>query len=308
MKKLLVIAMTAACVLATTAIAGIPQLINYQGRLTDAGGAPANGLRYMQFKIYDASTAGNVLWSNLDGLEEVQVTDGLFSYLLGVTRPLPDTLKKYDSLWLGIRVSPDPEMTPRTRLTSVNFAYRTVLAENALNAIRADSASYANRALKSDTATFAKQAGIADSARVTGRSWYADTAGYVNIPTYYHRIAFDTIGGSTMSSSYVQVGQTLIIPPAHVSKFVQVHVWYACASAGNANDFIDIRIGQAGAETSKLAHSVLASVDFIRSEASIIYYYEPTADEKTNGFNVKFYLKCEVNGVVGISRTEVFGL
>jgi hypothetical protein len=51
-----------ACALATAA-AEVPSLINYQGRITGPGGAPATGTRNFELKIYDAQAGGNLLYS-----------------------------------------------------------------------------------------------------------------------------------------------------------------------------------------------------------------------------------------------------
>ena len=55
---------------------GAPQLLNYQGRLTDASGAPRNGSFTMGFAILGGPSA----WSETQG---VTVTNGFFSALLG---------------------------------------------------------------------------------------------------------------------------------------------------------------------------------------------------------------------------------
>lgn len=41
----------------------VPQLINYNGTLTDKNGVPVTGNFDMVFRIYDAPSGGNVLWS-----------------------------------------------------------------------------------------------------------------------------------------------------------------------------------------------------------------------------------------------------
>jgi hypothetical protein len=44
--------------------ADVPQLINYQGRLTDGSGVPvADGTYEVIFTIYDAAVAGNSRWT-----------------------------------------------------------------------------------------------------------------------------------------------------------------------------------------------------------------------------------------------------
>ena len=50
------------CVLADAVFADVPLLLNYQGRLTNPGGAPVNGTLPMTFRLCDAVDGGTVLW------------------------------------------------------------------------------------------------------------------------------------------------------------------------------------------------------------------------------------------------------
>jgi len=47
--------------LTDSASAEVPQLLNYQGRLTDPDGKPVNGSKEMVFEFYDEATDGNLL-------------------------------------------------------------------------------------------------------------------------------------------------------------------------------------------------------------------------------------------------------
>lgn len=104
------------------ASAGIPQLINYQGRLTASGGAPINDTVLITFAVYDAVTGGNLKW--IETQPSVVVTDGLFNVLLGSVSPIPDSLFNDADRYLGIRINTDPEISPRTRLVTVPWSYR----------------------------------------------------------------------------------------------------------------------------------------------------------------------------------------
>ncbi len=129
--KNLVIAAALLLLPVASALAAVPNLISYQGLLTDAAGTPlSNGPYLIQFRIYDAPTAGNVLWDN--SFRQVQVTDGLFEYNLGDSVALPNQLfQNYSSLWLGVKVGTNPEMTPRTRLTSSGYAIQALHSDSA---------------------------------------------------------------------------------------------------------------------------------------------------------------------------------
>ena len=99
-----------------------PSLMNYQGRLTDAGGTPVSGTYSIVFTIYDALTAGNNLWQETQS--SVVVTDGLFDVILGSNTALTASVFSSSDRWLGIKVGADAEISPRTRLTSAPYAHR----------------------------------------------------------------------------------------------------------------------------------------------------------------------------------------
>ncbi|MFA5271183.1 MAG: hypothetical protein WC412_02445 [Candidatus Omnitrophota bacterium] len=102
--------------------AEIPHLINYQGRLTDSGGVPLNGSYAVTFRIYDAETAGSLLWEETQS--GVVVNKGIFSVLLGAVANLNIAFDK--PYFLEIKVG-NEVMTPRQRIASAAYAMR---AEN----------------------------------------------------------------------------------------------------------------------------------------------------------------------------------
>ena len=71
------------------------------------------------FLIYDAPTGGKALWSEK---QEVTTSNGLFAVVLGSLEIFPDDVFVNSGRYLGIQVDPDPELTPRQRLTSVPYA------------------------------------------------------------------------------------------------------------------------------------------------------------------------------------------
>jgi hypothetical protein len=113
-------------------LAGIPKMINYQGMLTQSDGTTpvTNGNYNLTFKIYGSQAGTDSLWREYHS--NVPVTNGLFNVILGSITTL--NLAFDTNYWLGIKVGTDPELTPRIRLTSVGYAYRSQ---------RADTASYA---------------------------------------------------------------------------------------------------------------------------------------------------------------------
>lgn len=102
----------------------VPPLINYQGRVVDAGGEGITGARRLEFNIYDASVGGAVSWGPQVYGEAVLV-NGYFSAILGPTdshgRSILEAFNS-DERWLGVRVDDDPEQSPRQQIISTPFA------------------------------------------------------------------------------------------------------------------------------------------------------------------------------------------
>src|SRR5688572_22334140 len=115
----------------TFAAAQINNQINYQARLMDASGFPvADGNYSIIFSLYDASTAGNRIWTAAGTLGTptaitVNVQNGLFTILLGDTgQNTLDTVDwNSDQLYLGVTINADAEMVPRKRLAAAPQAF-----------------------------------------------------------------------------------------------------------------------------------------------------------------------------------------
>jgi hypothetical protein len=114
----------------TTGATSVPHLINYQARLTTPSGNPVrDGIYDILFSIYNAPTGGTPKW---DHTYSVKVTNGLFNVILGESEPLD--LPFDEDYWLEIKVGNDQPLLPRTRITSVGYAYRAEVANSALSA------------------------------------------------------------------------------------------------------------------------------------------------------------------------------
>jgi hypothetical protein len=61
MRRVPFAAVVIALVLTAPTLADAPNLLNYQGRLTDPSGNPKNGTFTMQFAVFDAESGGNQL-------------------------------------------------------------------------------------------------------------------------------------------------------------------------------------------------------------------------------------------------------
>ena len=111
----------------TFCLAEIPQLIHYQGWLNDSDGQPLNETVSILFKIYDSEAGDTELWTET---HSVTVNDGLFSILLGSVTPIPHSLFNEDERYLALKIGEDSEMTPRTRLVSVGYSFRSHDSDN----------------------------------------------------------------------------------------------------------------------------------------------------------------------------------
>jgi len=108
--------------------AKVPQVINYQGKVTDPSGDPiADGTYGMGFSMYDDSTGGNMLWS--ESHPSVQVTGGLFNVLLGSDFPITPEILNESDIFLNIKVDVE-NIAPRTRIVASPYAIRAHTADS----------------------------------------------------------------------------------------------------------------------------------------------------------------------------------
>lgn len=115
----------------------IPQMLSYQGKLTDTLGVPVpNGDYSVAFRLYDVPSGGSPFWSET---QNVATRDGLFAVLLGSVTPI-SAVPAGGGLYVGMAVAGGSELVPRLRVASAAYAYK------------ADSAGYASAATPSGTA------------------------------------------------------------------------------------------------------------------------------------------------------------
>lgn len=86
-----------------------------QGKLTDSGGTPLSGAQTVTFKLYDAATAGTMVWTS-GVLSVTPASGGLFNVPLQDGTPSLDSVSFDKPYFLGITVGADAEMTPRQEL------------------------------------------------------------------------------------------------------------------------------------------------------------------------------------------------
>ncbi len=119
----------AACMLLLSAFtlhAGVPNLINYQGRLTDAQGSPVTGNRTMVVRVYDAPTGGNMTYEETIGT--VAVANGTYSFQFGGAGDGIIGVLVGFSDYLALSVN-GTEESKRTRLLAVPYALKSADAQ-----------------------------------------------------------------------------------------------------------------------------------------------------------------------------------
>jgi hypothetical protein len=107
--------------------ADVPHMVNYQGKLTDAGGGLVNDTVQMTFSIYPDTLGSPADWSETQ--TQVIVENGIFNVLLGAVDTIPLAVFDGNVKYLGVQVESDPEMTPLKPMVSVAYAYRAGTAD-----------------------------------------------------------------------------------------------------------------------------------------------------------------------------------
>ncbi len=101
--------------------AEIPQVISYQGKVTDSGGTPvADGNYTMRFRIYNAASGGTLRWDSSN--RTIAVSDGVFNVLLGESPQPAITLPFTEDYWLLVTFA-GVNQSPRQRLSSAGYSY-----------------------------------------------------------------------------------------------------------------------------------------------------------------------------------------
>jgi hypothetical protein len=101
----------------------VPQVISFQGRVTNTAGVPQTGTYNLTFKMYNTETGGTASWTETQ--PAVQVTNGIFNVLLGSMTVLPvSVFDNADNTWVEITVGSNV-LSPRIRLVSSPFSYMT---------------------------------------------------------------------------------------------------------------------------------------------------------------------------------------
>ncbi len=124
----ILVIVTLVVVLTTLASAQVPQMINYQGKLTTQEGGCLNDTVSMTFTIYSDDQGTVVDWT--EDQDSVVVKAWIFNVLLGSVNPIPASVFDGSTKYLGVQVESDPEMRPLKPMVSVAYAYRAATADS----------------------------------------------------------------------------------------------------------------------------------------------------------------------------------
>ncbi len=115
------------------AYADVPRLISVQGRLTDNFNTLITAPTDFTFKIYDAETLGNLLWTEpWTGASAITPdSSGVFSVLLGSSNPL--NIGFDEPYWLEVQIEGEA-LTPRQQMGSSGYAIN--IADNSVTSAK----------------------------------------------------------------------------------------------------------------------------------------------------------------------------
>ncbi len=118
-----------------TASFAVPEIFNYQGKLTDASGVGINDTVDMTINIYDGPDAGTATLLSTDALVDVPVVKGLFDIQYDVDL---DQTELMGDLYMELVVE-GSAFDPLVQLATVPFALSAQYVDSAYYAVKADS-------------------------------------------------------------------------------------------------------------------------------------------------------------------------
>ena len=117
-----------------------PSYLNYQGKLADAGGNPLSGAFSFEFKLYNQSSGGTLLFDDATyaGAHDLNISNGVYSVQIGSMTPggIPADVFFHPEVWLEVSVSGGASLlgaetlSPRERLTTSPFSFLALNAEH----------------------------------------------------------------------------------------------------------------------------------------------------------------------------------
>ncbi len=239
----------------------VPQLINYQGRLTDGSGQPlTDGATVdLTFSFYGAELGGTPLFLTVLQ-EDVAVNKGIYNVLIGsgsITPGSESTLafvfQNHADVWMGVKADADPEMTPRSRISAVPYAMSVDV-----NAVYAavcskpdqDGDGYMSALIGGDDCHDGDPSINPGANETCDDGWDNDCNGYVDKDDYTCKLS-TWMSGSTVTSQFGVYGTKGVADAANApgSRYAPVswidgsgNMWlfggvgFSASGAGNLND------------------------------------------------------------------------
>lgn len=126
----------------------IPQVLNFQGRVSESG-SPINGTRQLTFRIYPAQSGGSALFEET---RTVAVSSGIFNVLIGeaTNGGVPVAVFDGSDRWVEVQVG--AAVLPRQRVASVGHAFYAERAKSLADGVT--TSSFTVYSLSAASATF----------------------------------------------------------------------------------------------------------------------------------------------------------
>ncbi len=141
----------------------VPQLINFQGRLTDDQGLPLDDGTTVDLNFAFYETSISLIPLLVVEQKGVAIYGGRYNVLLGsgiitpvIEQNLKDVFNNHEQVWIGVQVDSEPVTIPRARFDSLPFAIVAEslpdgsVTESKLAADAVTSAAIADRGVNSD--------------------------------------------------------------------------------------------------------------------------------------------------------------
>lgn len=103
-----------------------PRMLTFQGRLSDAQGAPISTATPLRFSIYNnpIGSGSALLWQEMQVVSPDQ--KGFFTVSLGSSRPLSKNIfTDFGAIYLGVTIRNNNELTPRQQIANVSLSGNT---------------------------------------------------------------------------------------------------------------------------------------------------------------------------------------
>ncbi|MDB5033199.1 MAG: hypothetical protein JWQ98_440 [Chlorobi bacterium] len=129
LQRLATLLLFASVAITSGAVAQVPRTISYQGEVRDGSGNAVNGTMAVTISLSESPT-GTPIYTEAHA--SVQFRQGIFDIIIGSVTPIPSAISFDKPYYLGITLgAAGQELSPRTLLTAVPYAFRAIIADQA---------------------------------------------------------------------------------------------------------------------------------------------------------------------------------